>query len=716
MTNDAFAPLTGRGRPRRTAGATTTKQDAWRVLAPVPDDAPPAPVKHYRHGKPARIDTYRDAEGRLLGYVQQFDLSGGKEFAPLTFCEGSAGRREWRWKAWPVPRPLFGLDRLAQRPSASVIVVEGEKASDAAASLLPDHVAVTSPNGSQSAAKADWGALAGRHVIIWPDADEAGAKYAETVGGLLAPIAASVKRLTLPPAAKPGWDAADALSEGWDRARAGAFIGTAADQPGERPRRPRQAESLLDLIDDAELWHSSDREAFASITISGHVENWKVRSKSFKLWALRRYFETTGAAPGGQAIEDAMRVVEARAIFEGAEHAPFVRIAEHQGDLFLDLADDQWRAVRIRGGPQGWEIVDRPPIKFLRSSAMQALPVPEPGGMIEELRDLINVETEGDFKLVVAWLVGAFHPRGPYSILALNGEQGSAKSTLSKLLRSMIDPNTAPIRSAPRDEQTLILAATNSWVAAFDNLSDVQSWFSDALCRLLTGGGFSTRELFTDYGEIVVHVARPVILNGIPDLASRADLADRAIHLTLPAIEEEARRSEEEVWADFETRRPLMLGALLDAVAGALHHRGEIPPLLTRMADFTGWVCGAEQALGWERGDFLRAYTRNRQGAVDTTIEADPIGPALQALVAVKDWEGTSTKLLEEMALHVPDIVRKSRTWPSAIKLRGRLRRLGPPLRTKEIILDLNFRSTDAKRERLIVIRRADRDGDVIPD
>jgi hypothetical protein len=442
MANDPFAPLPGRGRPRRTAAGA--KQDAWRVLTPIPDDAPPAPAKHYRHGKPARTETYCDGEGRLLGYVQRFDLAdGGKEFAPLTYCEGKDGRREWRWKAWPEPRPLYGLDRLAQRPQAPVVISEGEKAADAAGELLPDHVAVASPNGSQSAKKANWASLAGRAVVIWPDADDAGAKYAKTVAGLLSEIATSVKALTPPPSVKSGWDAADALAEGWDQARAGAFIATAADQPAERLRRPRQSESLLDLIDDAELWHSPDRETFASIRINGHIENWAVRSKSFKLWALRRYYESTGAAPGGQAIEDALRVVEARAIFEGAEHIPYLRIAEHGGDVYLDLADDQWRAVRICGEPQGWTVVDRAPVKFLRSNAMQALPLPVPGGLIEELREFVNLETDGDFKLAIAWLVGAFHPRGPYPILALNGEQGSAKSTLSKLLRCFIDPNRA---------------------------------------------------------------------------------------------------------------------------------------------------------------------------------------------------------------------------------------------------------------------------------
>jgi putative DNA primase/helicase len=734
MAGDPFMPLERSRRPaRRAASSTAVPKDGWTVVMPVPKTAPPPPAAHFKRGKPSQAYCYLDKLGWPLGYVWRFDLpDGGKEFMPLTFCRNADGKFEWRWKSWPEPRPLYGLDRLAKRPDAPVIVTEGEKASDAAAELFPDHVAVTSPNGSQSARKADWSKLAGRHVVIWPDADEAGRKYAETVAGLLAKVVASVKHLAAPEGVVAGWDAADAKAEGWDRTRATAFLAesvrsagdatpsAAAAEAGEgghaAPRRPRQSESLLDLLgDDAELWHSPDREPFATISVGDHLEHCSVRSKNFKLWLLKRYYNQTGVAPGGQALEDALRVIEARALFEGPEHIPYLRIAENGGDVYLDLCDEQWRAVRVRGEPQGWEVVERSPVKFLRSNAMQPLPLPEPGGSVEELRDLVNVETEGDFKLLIAFLIGAFHPRGPYAMLAINGEQGSSKSTLTKFVRGLIDPNTAPIRSAPRDEQTLIIQAKNSWILALDNLSDLQAWLSDALCRLATGGGFSTRELFTDYGEIVVQVTRPVILNGIPDLASRPDLADRAIHLSLPAIDEDARRSEEDFWADVEARRPRILGALLTGVAGALHHRGEMPATLTRMADFVAWVCGAERALGWYPGDFIKSYMRNREGAVDTTIEADPIGPALQQLVAKGDWEGTPTKLLEELSGLVPETVRKSRIWPSAIKLRGRLRRLQAPLRTKGIVLDLNFRSPDSKRERLIVVRGAEPAGSPPP-
>jgi putative DNA primase/helicase len=214
----------------------------WRALVPVPANAP-KPPDHYQRGKPTTIYAYREASGRLLGYICRFDpADGDKLLLPLTYCASGKGKLEWRWQSWTAPRPLFGLDRLAKKPLAPVIVCEGEKAATAAEALLPDHVAVTSPNGSLAAAKADWTALAGRRVILWPDADEPGAKYADELVKLLAPIAASIMRVMPPEDVAAGWDAADAVSEGWDEARARALIEGGVDalklaRTGKRTRR-----------------------------------------------------------------------------------------------------------------------------------------------------------------------------------------------------------------------------------------------------------------------------------------------------------------------------------------------------------------------------------------------------------------------------------------------------------------------------------------------
>jgi hypothetical protein len=159
----------------------------------------------------------------------------------------------------------------------------------------------------------------------------------------------------------------------------------------------------------------------------------------------------------------------------------------------------------------GWRVVDNPPVRFRRACAMLSLPTPTPGGNIEFLRDYLNVGPD-DRPLVVAWLLAAMRPVGPYPVLCLHGEQGSAKSTTARVLRELVDPNAAPLRSEPREPRDLMIAANNGWVVALDNLSHVASWLSDALCRLSTGGGFSTRELYSDDDEMIFNATRPMIL------------------------------------------------------------------------------------------------------------------------------------------------------------------------------------------------------------
>jgi putative DNA primase/helicase len=706
-----FKPLPGAG-PRQKASAAAA--DPWQPIQPVPADAPPEPPQHRRRGKPSRRWAYRNAVGQLLGYVLRYDLADGtKEFAPATYCQNATtGTSEWRFKGFPAPRPLYGLDRLGQRPSATVIVCEGEKACDAAGELLPDHVVVTSPNGAKSASKADWSALRGRNVILWPDNDDEGRSYAAAIARALHSVAASVKIARAPSGAAEKWDAADALAEGWDRSKAEALMagavpgnGAALDAGNGTGRRRRQSDNLLDFLPDIELWHSPDRDAFATFKVGAHYENWPVRSKDFREWLSGRYFLATGAAPGNQAMEDTLRIVEGRAKHDGAEHPVFLRIAGHDEKVFVDLADAQWRSVEITA--EGWQVIDRPPVKFIRSASMRALPAPEIGGLIEhELRDLVNLRNESDFKLIVGWLVECFNPHGPCPILAISGEQGSAKSSLCRLLRALTDPNTAPIRLPPHNEDDLIVTARNSWVLAFDNVSDVASWMSDALCSLATGAGFATREHYSNTNEVIFEGARPIMLNGIPDFGSRPDFADRTVHVVLKPIAEADRRPEEELRREIKARLPLILGALLIAVAGALRHRGEVPRVLTRMADFVVWVSAAETALGWEKGDFVTAYVGNREGQVEAALEADPLSDAVAQLVESDDWSGSPTELLARLGEKVSDAVRKGRSWPAPNKLRSRLRRLATALREKGIFLDLDERANDAARTRVIGIRR----------
>jgi hypothetical protein len=317
---------------------------------------------------------------------------------------------------------------------------------------------------------------------------------------------------------------------------------------------PTQANLLVALAEAAELFHTPDGDPFATVKLSGHAETWPLRSRGFKRWLAGECYRGHGKAPGGQALQDALNVLESKAVFDGPERQVFTRLGEAEDAIFLDLADAGWRAVQITAAD--WSVTPCPPIRFRRSRGLLALPAPEPGGSVEDLRGFANVGPREDWRLLVAWLVAALRPRGPYSVLVLHGEQGSAKSTTARVLGALIDPNAAALRSEPRDVRDLVISSANGWVVSLDNLSHLPPWLSDAICRLSTGGGFGTRELYTDAEEVLFDSQRPVLLNAIEEITSRGDLLDRAIVLHLPAIPEECCRPEADLWRVFELAPP----------------------------------------------------------------------------------------------------------------------------------------------------------------
>jgi len=431
---------------------------------------------------------------------------------------------------------------------------------------------------------------------------------------------------------------------------------------------------LLNVATAARLFHASDGTGFADLIVDGHRESWPLRSNRFQAWLRQQYYERTWDAPSPAALNAALNVLEAQAQFDGPQLKVSVRLAEHDGLIYLDLADEFWRCVEI--GANGWRIAEESPVRFRRSGGMQPLPLPVRGGSVEALAPFLNLASENDFVLVVAWLLGALRAGGPYPVLAIAGEQGSAKTVLSKLLRALIDPSVAPVRALPRDERELFIAASNGHVLAFDNLSGLPPWLSDTLCRLTSGGAFSTRRLFTDQDEILFPAARPVILNGIEDIITRPDLADRAILLMLASIAERRRRTENALWREFEVARPYILGALLDAAAHGLRMLPRVRlKRLPRMADFTLWATACESAFR-PAGTLEAAYSNNRRAAVENIVDADPVAALVREIMADRgQWTGSASDLLQ--------LGTNRSGWPKSPRaLAGRLRRAQTFLRT----------------------------------
>jgi hypothetical protein len=414
------------------------------------------------------------------------------------------------------------------------------------------------------------------------------------------------------------------------------------------PRHPKTADVLIGLSDRAEeLFHAPDGTAYATIPVGDHLETWALRSKGFRRWLVREFFVTTSSAPNSEALQSALNVIEAKAHYDGQQRPVYVRVAAHDGRIYLDLADDKWRAVEISS--TGWQIIDNPPIRFRRSNGMLPLPEPIHGGKIEELRPFLNVGDDDEFVLTVSFVLATYREGVPYPVLDLSGEHGSAKSTFAEVLRKLVDPNSAPLRALPREERDLAIGAKNAYLLVFDNLSKLPDWLSDALARLATGAGFGTRELHSDDAEALFDAMRPIILNGIEDIVLRGDLAERSIKLVLKPITEYT--PEKKFWADFGNAQPGILGVLLDGVSHGLRQLpntrlGKLP----RMADFALWAAACETAY-WEAGTFLAAYEQNLDDRVATVLEADHVATAVQTFMAprTEEWEGTATQLLGEL-------------------------------------------------------------------
>jgi hypothetical protein len=450
---------------------------------------------------------------------------------------------------------------------------------------------------------------------------------------------------------------------------------------GDRDRETH-AEVLLRLASAATLYHTAEGRAYVEVPVAGHRENHEVRSAGFRRWLTRAFYEEQGRPPSSEAMQSALGVLEANAIFKGRPEIVHVRVGSREGACYLDLGDASWRVVEIR--PGGWGVIDRSPVRFRRPNGLRELPLPRRGGSIDLLKGFVNLGDD-DYLLLVTWLTAAYRPAGPYPILALLGEQGSAKTTLSRLARRFVDPHVSLLRSEPKEPRDLMIAATNSWVVAIDNVSRMLGWLSDAFSRLATGGGYATRALCTDSEEVFFDAQRPVILNGIEDFIGRGDLVDRCLFLRPPAIPDGSRKTEAKFWAEFDAQYPLILGALLEAVSGGLRRLPDVKlQALPRMADFAEWGEAVAMALGWKPGKFLEVYAGNRQSAGEMILEDSPVAQAVRDLaLKCPGWSDTPSKLLEELSALVGEKVRQSKRWPRTVKgLSGALRRLAPTLRT----------------------------------
>ncbi|BAN22374.1 toprim domain-containing protein [Caballeronia insecticola] len=439
------------------------------------------------------------------------------------------------------------------------------------------------------------------------------------------------------------------------------------------------ADLLIELADErCELFRDPDRMAYALLDGGGHRQCWPVRSDGFREWLAYSFYQQHGRAPTDLAITTALATIEGKAKFDGDERRTHLRVASLEGAVWIDLCNDAWQAVEVTA--TGWRVVDAPPLHFIRTATMRALPSPVAGGSVAPLWEIVNIP-EGDRLLVLTWMLECFRSATPYAVLELTGEQGSAKSTTQHYLRELIDPNRSNNRAAPKNVDDVFVAAQNAHLMSFENLSHLPAAYQDALCVLATGGGYSTRRLFTNTDETVLDLKKPIALNGIAVIVTAQDLSDRALHIDLPTIE--ARATANQIQQAFELHRGAIFGGLLDLLTRALAELQTVrmePLKLPRMADFAQLGEAVYRAHGKLAGAFLLDYEERRRESVHRTLEASPVAMAMLAYLDANPggFEGTIGRLHEVLAGFRQD----AESWPKSAKGMGdAFRRLAPALR-----------------------------------
>jgi hypothetical protein len=478
-----------------------------------------------------------------------------------------------------------------------------------------------------------------------------------------------------------------------------AAIRTHTDEGKRRP----PADVLLDIGLTHHLFHDAGGDPFAAVDLGTRTAVFRIDLAEYRDALTRDYYRLTRRGATAKALSDATATLSARARFDGPTEPVFLRVAPTPDGVAVDLGDDTGDAAIITAA--GWRIGPAP-VHFRRGVKAMPLPRPErstdPAAAFARIWDHANVDP-ADRVLLIAWLLGALRPApsGAYVILMVAGEQGTGKSSLTRVLKSLIDPSAALLRLPPSDGKDLLIAALNAHVLALDNLSAIPVELSDALCAVSIGTALSARKLYTDTDEVLAAVKRPMILNSIDDVATRPDLADRCLHLLLPPMT--ARRTEAELDRQFEIDAPLILGALLDAVSRSLRDRdGLTLNPRPRMFDSAKWAGAGLPVLGFEAAELVAALQRNRKDMFETALEASPVGLALVKYMEERPtWTGKADHLLA-LLLDGP----AGPAWPKSPKgLLGVLRRLAPALRTHGIAWS---QTRTATGHRLVTITRAD--------
>jgi hypothetical protein len=431
-----------------------------------------------------------------------------------------------------------------------------------------------------------------------------------------------------------------------------------------------------EIHDSENIFVDQYHTPYAFVKIKDHSETLDLDTKRFERWVYRRmiqYHNGRPILPESKEVTAVLDYLKSMAEFDAVTKMMHLRVAGDNDSIYYDLSNPRWETIKIISA--GWIIEETPTMMFRRynNQIPQVYPSRDYNkDIFDRLVNLINVKDESSKLLLKCYIIALFIPDIPKAILMLHGEPNSAKTTLLKLIKMLIDPCSTHTLTCKSGNDELAQLFSHNYLPYFDNLSYIPDWMSDAFCRAVTGDSFTKRKLYTDNDDIFYTFMRCLGFSGVNLAATKSDLLDRGLIIELQRISTDKQRQIKHIWKEFQEMKPQLLGYIFDILANVLKKRQTSHvdvKGLPRLADWAEVCELISRCMGYKENQFIEAFGRNVKLQNEAAVEDSAIAQAIIYLMENQSrWEGTPTALLAQLETFTPLLsinTKNHKIWPS---------------------------------------------------
>lgn len=435
------------------------------------------------------------------------------------------------------------------------------------------------------------------------------------------------------------------------------------------------------------LWMSTEDVAYATFIEDQIKQSWPIDSIEFKSWLTMLSFNNGLGLASTETLSRLLNYLNAAAR-KGRRMRTASRVHQENDTLFLASGDRNWSVIEVNKTGYLTHPIMPTGMPFTRSSVLAPYTHPAVGGTINLLRSYINVRSDDDFMLIVGFILASLRDSREYPVLVINGAQGSAKTTTTNFISSLVDPSFDSASKLPDSVRDLGVMARNRHLLSFDNLSFLHPKMSDAICQIATGLTINERRYYTNADTFSYQVFRPIILNGIPQMVDRDDLGRRMFNISLDAVPPGRKIPIDILQQQFDLDKPLIWGAILNALSCALANYATTPrPAVDGLVSVAQWVEAAAPALGWAPGAFTSIYNANRRTAIDSILDGDEFARLITDMLLTEGgrFEGDFEGFIAKSAMHRRGDKKNEYFPQDAKRWIEKLKRIAPALETQGI-------------------------------